>query len=332
MTDSVIKATVDFEADGTQHGHLVLPYSRDDSAWGTIQIPITVLRNGDGPTALLTGANHGDEYEGPLALVDLAATLSADQISGSVIIVPFMNQPAFKAGARSSPYDGGNMNRIFPGRADGTPSEKIADYFTRILLPSADVVLDFHSGGRSLEFLPFAACHILDDAEHYARCRAARDAFNAPYALEMREIDPAGMYDHAAETLGKTFVTTELGGGGSTTPETVAIAKNGVRNLLIHAGILTGTPERAPSRALIQPGENCFAFSPCGGMIEYLAPLGATVSRGEVIARIWETGHTGRPAHQITSAMDGLLIARHFPGLVQQGDCVAVMAVETFGS
>ena len=65
-----------------QHGFLRLPYSRDDSAWGSVMIPIAVIRNGNGPTALLTGGNHGDEYEGPIALFDLARTLDAGKVSG----------------------------------------------------------------------------------------------------------------------------------------------------------------------------------------------------------------------------------------------------------
>lgn len=72
---SPITPTVDFDRDGVQHGHLRLPWSRDDSAWGSLMLPICVIRNGDGPTALLTGGNHGDEYEGPVALYDLAANL-----------------------------------------------------------------------------------------------------------------------------------------------------------------------------------------------------------------------------------------------------------------
>ena len=62
---------------------------------------------------------------------------------------------------RTSPIDRGNLNRSFPGRPDGTVTEKIADYFQRVLLPLADVVLDFHSGGKTLDFLPFCAAHIL---------------------------------------------------------------------------------------------------------------------------------------------------------------------------
>ena len=67
LAPSPLVATVDFQAEGIQHGFLRMPYSRDDSAWGSVLIPITVAKNGDGPTALLTGGNHGDEYEGPIA-------------------------------------------------------------------------------------------------------------------------------------------------------------------------------------------------------------------------------------------------------------------------
>ena len=157
LRPSPITASVDFEAEGVQHGFLRLPYSRDDSAWGAIMVPVTVVKKGEGPTALLTGGNHGDEYEGPIALFDLAQKLTAEEVTGRVIIVPAMNYPAFCAGTRTSPIDKGNINRIFPGRPDGSVTEKLADYFTRVLLPLSDIVLDIHSGGKTLTFLPFAA-------------------------------------------------------------------------------------------------------------------------------------------------------------------------------
>lgn len=124
-------------------------------------------RGADSP---LTGANHGDEYEGPAALFELAHTLDPDDVSGRIIIVPALNYPAFRAGTRTSPIDRGNLNRSFPGRPDGSVTEKIADYVTRQLLPLADIVLDFHSGGRTLDFLPYAAAHELPDKIQEARC------------------------------------------------------------------------------------------------------------------------------------------------------------------
>jgi N-alpha-acetyl-L-2,4-diaminobutyrate deacetylase len=214
MSANPITSTIPLDEDGEHHGFLRLPYSRDDSAWGSVMIPITVIKNGIGPSALLTGANHGDEYEGPIAFMELAMSLKAGDIEGRVIIVPAMNYPAFRAGTRTSPIDRGNMNRSFPGSPSGTVTEKIADYFTNVLLPEANVVLDFHSGGKTLDFVPFASAHVLENKDQQAACVAAVEAFNAPYSMMLLEIDNVGMYDTTVEDQGKIFVTTELGGGG----------------------------------------------------------------------------------------------------------------------
>jgi N2-acetyl-L-2,4-diaminobutanoate deacetylase len=328
LRPSPISATVDFDADGVQHGFLRLPYSRDDAAWGSVMIPVTVVKNGDGPTALLTGANHGDEYEGPIALFDLARSLRAEDVTGRVIIVPMMNQPAFAAGTRTSPIDRGNLNRSFPGRPDGSVTEKIADYFQRVLLPMADVVLDFHSGGKTLDFLPFCAAHILPDKTQEAEAFRLVRAFGAPYSVKMLEIDAVGMYDTAAENMGKVFVTTELGGGGTASAYTAGIAIRGCRNMLMAAGILHGAPEAMPTRWLDMPDGSCFTFSEDAGLIRFCADLGDRVSKGQVIAMIYPTGRTGLEPTELCANRGGLFTARHFPGLVKPGDCVAVIADE----
>jgi len=328
MRPSPVSPTVDFDRDGVQHGFLRLPHSRDDSAWGSVMIPICVVRNGTGATALLTGGNHGDEYEGPLTLYELARTLEPKNVSGTVIIVPAMNYPAFRAGTRTSPIDKGNMNRSFPGRPDGTVTEKIADYFQRELLPRSDIVFDFHSGGRTLDFVPFCAAHILADKDQERKAFAAVEAFSAPFSVKMLEIDTVGMYDTAAEEMGKVFVTTELGGGGTSRAETVRIARSGIANLLRHEGILAGTVERHPTRWLDMPSGDCFSFAEEDGMIETMVDLGEPVRKGDVIARIHGVGRTGTAPRELQARMDGLLAARHFPGLVKAGDCASVIAVE----
>ncbi|WP_422040812.1 N(2)-acetyl-L-2,4-diaminobutanoate deacetylase DoeB [Roseibium sp.] len=326
MVHNPIVPTIPFDKDGVHHGYLRLPYSRDDSAWGSVMIPVTVIRNGDGPTALLTGGNHGDEYEGPIALMDLAQSLTQSDVQGRVIIVPAFNYPAFQAGTRTSPIDKGNLNRSFPGRPDGTVTEKIAHYFDSVLIPMADVVLDFHSGGKTLDFLPFASAHVLDDKDQQAACVAAARAFNAPYTAIMLEIDSTGMYDTAVEEKGKIFVTTELGGGGTATARSAAIAKRGVRNLLKHAGILPGGVQLEESISLDMPDGDCFVFSESGGMIEPLVDLGETVSKGDVVARVWPVARTGVAPADYRARRSGILMARHFPGLIKSGDCLAVVA------
>ncbi len=322
-----ITPTIPLDQHGAHHGFLRLPYSRDDSAWGSVMIPISVIRNDDGPTALFVAGNHGDEYEGLIALHELAATLDPEAIRGRVIILPALNQPAVAAGKRTSPIDGGNMNRAFPGRADGTVTQKIADYVSRVLVPEADLVCDLHSGGRTLDFLPFAAVHVLEDKAQQAACEAAMAAFNAPWSAIMLEIDAVGMLDTEVEGQGKVFVTTELGGGGSATAVSLAIARKGVRNLLCHMGILSEAPEMAPTRMIDMPDADCFTFCDSAGMMEPLVDLGAMVAKGAPIAQVWPLGRPGQTATVFHAGRDGVLVARHFPGLIQPGDCLGVVAV-----
>ncbi|MEP2028072.1 MAG: N(2)-acetyl-L-2,4-diaminobutanoate deacetylase DoeB [Paracoccaceae bacterium] len=327
MKPNPISPTIPLDQDGIHHGFLRLPHSRDDSAWGSIMIPLTVIKNGHGPTALLTGANHGDEYEGPVALQELTVTLKPEDITGRVIIVPAFNYPAFRAGLRTSPIDKGNMNRAFPGRPDGTPTEKIADYFQRYLLPMADMAVDFHSGGKTLDFVPFAAAHMLEDKANEAACFAAMAAFNAPYSVQLLEIDSVGMYDTAIEDMGKVLVSTELGGGGSATAKSIAVAKKGLRNVLIHAGILQGEMQIDPTIRLDMPSDDCFVFSEDDGLYEPMVDLGQRVSKGDVVARIWPVDRTGIDPIEYHAKISGLLISRHFPGLVKAGDCAAVIGL-----
>ncbi|AOK06408.1 N(2)-acetyl-L-2,4-diaminobutanoate deacetylase DoeB [Burkholderia sp. AU19243] len=330
MRASPITPTVDFDADGEQHGFLKLPYSRDDSAWGAIMIPVTVVKRGDGPTVLLTGGNHGDEYEGPVALSKLAGSLKAADVTGRVIVVPFMNYPAFRAGCRTSPIDAGNLNRSFPGRPDGTVTEKIADYFQRHLLPLATHVLDIHAGGRTLDFVPFAAIHVLTDRDQEVRCERAMRAFGAPYSMRMLELDNVGLFDTAAEEAGKVFVSTELGGGGSSTAASVAIAERGVYGFLAHAGVIAKDviDRNAPrtTTLLDMPDGSCFTTSEHHGLLEMCRDLGSDVNAGDVLARVHDIDRTGVAPVEYVARRRGLLAARHFPGIVQAGDTIAVVA------
>jgi N2-acetyl-L-2,4-diaminobutanoate deacetylase len=164
------------------------------------------------------------------------------------------------------------------------------------------------------------------DKAQEARCFAARDAFAAPYSMTMREIDAVGMYDTAAEDLGKVFVTTELGGGGTATAASVAIARRGVSNFLKHAGILAGVIETHPTVRLDMPSGDCFTFSETEGMAEFLVDLGEPVRSGDVLVRVHVVGKLGGAPTEYRARMDGILVARHVSGLTAPGDCLAVVA------
>ena len=154
--ETKITSTVDFSKNGKYFGYLIIPHSTNDSGWGSLHMPIISIRNGNGSVAVFTGGNHGDEYEGTIGLMNIARSLDENSINGQVIIIPALNFPAFMAGDRVSPIDGLNMNRVFPGKRDGTITSMIAHYLTTTIIPLADVFVDIHSGGKSMMFSPFA--------------------------------------------------------------------------------------------------------------------------------------------------------------------------------
>src|SRR5579883_1956966 len=177
---TTLAATVDFDTPGKQTGFIHVPFSSHDDAWGVIPIPIAVISNGRGPTVLLEGGNHGDEYEGPIALGEIIRDLDPGLVSGRLIIIPAINLPAVKAGLRTSPIDDLNFNRTFPCDPNGAPTQQISAYVNDVLFPMADAFLDLHSGGSSLAIIPSAIIEPVDDPRHQERNVAAVRAFGAP--------------------------------------------------------------------------------------------------------------------------------------------------------
>ena len=289
---SKISTSVDFKAVGTQHGHLVVPHSTNRSAWGSIEIPVSVIPGGTGPTAFFTGANHGDEYEGPIALAKLMHVLEPDQVQGTVIIMPVLNLPTFRAAQRLSPIDGMNINRVFLGDRNGTVTPMSAHFVSTQILPLADVVVDIHAGGKTLDFTPSAIIHELDDDLHVQKTLAALNAFGTPVALIFSELDAAGMLDTTVEEMGSVFISMELGGCGTATSETVAFAETGIRNILAHMGFIDEAPlsleDRglAPLRLMQTPDGPNFHSARGNGLYEPFKGLGDEVKEGDPLGQI----------------------------------------------
>lgn len=331
---SKVSCSIDLAADGKRFGHLGIPHSHNDSGWGAVHLPIVSIRNGTGPTLVFTGGNHGDEYEGPIALMKLARSLEPEAVAGQAIIIPALNFPALMAGTRLSPIDGVNMNRAFPGKRDGGVSSMIAHFVHREILSRADCVLDIHSGGKSMMFSPFACYHRIPDEAVMAKAKQAMLAFDAPISLELVELDAEGMIDTAVEDMGKIFVGTELGGGGTTTTETVAIAEVGARNLLAHFGVIDEAPVSrearglAPTRMMHMPDADCYIISEDAGLYEALVDLGTTVETGDTIGQVHFPEKPERAPAAYRARRPGTLIGRTHKALVAAGDFLALIALD----
>ena len=109
-----ISYQIDINASGKQVSSLWLDHSDDANAYSAIPIPIAVIANGEGPTVLFTAGNHGNEYEGQVALREFVRQIDPADVRGRIIVLPSLNMPAVRADARVSPLDGANLNRVFP--------------------------------------------------------------------------------------------------------------------------------------------------------------------------------------------------------------------------
>jgi predicted deacylase len=289
-----------------------------------------VARGGAGPTILLTGANHGDEYEGSVALMRLMREISPDRLNGRLIIIPGLNFPAFLNGTRTSPIDKGNLNRVFPGKRNGTPTEMIAHYIESELMPRADCALDFHAGGSTMNYLPML--FVVTPTDEIAREKTERmiEAFAAPRVLNMGALESDQMIGSAARRHGAFFMTGEFGGGGTVSLDGLAIVERGIRGVLKALGVMVGPPLSAPpssiKRYTFRPEH--YVFAPIPGIFEPACRLGDEVRVGQLAGLIYDPYRPWLPPEQVAFNAEGLTVMQRTYARVDAGDCLAHLCEE----
>ncbi|MEO6786912.1 MAG: succinylglutamate desuccinylase/aspartoacylase family protein, partial [Chthoniobacteraceae bacterium] len=328
----MIITSLDFDKPGKEQGFLQVPYSHNLGGWANVMVPITIVARSEGPTVLVLGGNHGDEYQGQIATMKLARELTPAMVNGRIILIPSLNFPAARAATRLSPLDGMNMNRAFPGQPEGAVTSQIAHFLTTMLFPMSDVVIDMHSGGRSMEFVPCAHMHLVADHDQRARMFAAMLAWNSDFAFLYADIAGTGLLPVEAENQGKLVVTTEMGGGECVPASVHRITQSGLRNVLIHVGALRGREQTRASLGkpptILTQALNCgdYLLAPESGIFEIAFDLGAKVKRGQIVGFIHHLERPDRAPEPIVAQSAGHLICQRAPCLTQQGDCVAVIA------
>ncbi|MCL4858980.1 MAG: succinylglutamate desuccinylase/aspartoacylase family protein [Caldilineaceae bacterium] len=327
MSDSPIFTTIDYEREGKQLGVLQVPQSFNTAGWANYFIPIGVVKNGAGPTALLIGGNHGDEYEGQVTLMNLARELDPAQVQGRLIMLPMLNRPAAEAGARLSPLDGRNMNRAFPGRRNDTITGQIAHYVSQALLPLADIVIDIHSGGRTLQFLPSVNMHNLANRQQFDEMVRAAKAWGAPYVFIYEDVAGEGLLPSYAESLGKITLGTELGSASQFGASMLRLAADGVKNVLRLYGILSGesAPPPAGQQVVEASQRDDYIMAPVSGVFEPFLEMGDSVAAGQAIGQLFSTEQPFVSPTPVVARTSGILFGRAGFPLVQQGACVGTI-------
>ncbi len=331
---SRITTDLDFNADGKQIGYLRLPHSVHRSAYGFLAMPIAIIKNGKGPTVLSMSGNHGDEYEGQIANSKLIRGLNPKDMKGTVIVLPMANFPAAQAGMRTSPIDQGNLNRTFPGDPNGTPTWMISHFIETELMPRADLVLDLHSGGSSLNYIPSALARMGGDKKRDAKIKALLEAFAAPISYVTTALGENRTSTAAAERAGTTIIGTELGGKGTVDIDGTKVAVNGVRGILEHMGIVKETDitrKRPKTRIMEVKDVSYYVYAPHPGLFEPVVKLGATVKKGQTAGFVHFMDDPGREPVEVKFNTDGLVLCERIPGKVERGDCLFHLASDVRG-
>lgn len=328
---SRIVCNIDFDKNGRQAGYARAPLSRNDSGWGTVEIPVFVVKNGNGPTVLLTGGVHGDEYEGPIAISRLAHSLDPASVQGRVIMMPAVNIPAIMADTRLSPIDGWDINRCFPGDPRGTFSQMLAHFLDSVILPMADLSVDMHTAGHSFDSALSTNMHHLPDPAMREKTMAAAAAFGAPFNVVFGGVDEGSTFTSCVERRGIVSLGTELGGWGRVNIEGVRIGRRGIDNILKHMGIIEGAPETAQrdgsprTRHMMVRDPASYVFAPKGGLFEPCHQVGDEVRAGQTAGYIHFIEDIDTPPIELRYAKDGLIWMSAGPGRITRGDAVAVV-------
>lgn len=325
MKKSRLISEIHLSSAGYQRGFIRLPLSSHESAYGWLPIPIVSIKRGEGACAVVIAGNHGDEYEGQIVASRLCRELKESDVFGQLIILPTLNWPAAMAGLRVSPIDNGNLNRSFPGDPDGTPTSAIAFFVETEILPRADLVIDLHSGGSSLNYIPSALVRYQSAPEKLRGSLALLQAFGAPIGYVVHA--PPGedrTLMGAADRLGISCIGTELGGGGTTTVETCRIGYEGVLKVLDRAGIIRSKKPFSSSKVRFVEvgGDDYYVFASENGVFEPAVELSQQVKKNQLAGLIHTPETPWKDPEPVYFNRDGFVLCGRVPSLTRRGDCL----------
>jgi predicted deacylase len=274
------------------------------------RIPITVIHGvRPGPVLGLIAGTHGYEYSPILALQRIPSKIDPQQLTGTVILVHIANMPSFLGRTiYYSPVDGKNLNRVYPGKPDGTISERIAYAITHEVIEKSDYVVDLHCGDGNEALRPYTYWMTSGTPEVNEQSKQMALAFGLDHIVidTERTTDPANSVytSNTAILRGKPSITTETGLLGRTDDEGAELAETGVLNLLRHFKMLPGEPRRVEHPIWID--RNLVLRSSQTGLFYAKVKPGQTVAEGTIIGVL--TDFHGNVVEQVRSPFAGIVL------------------------
>jgi predicted deacylase len=286
---------------------------------------LSVSGHEPGPLVVVLAGIHGDEYEGILAIPEIFRQLEPATLKGALIAVPVCNVPAFHAATRSSPIDGLNLARVFPGDPGGTITQRIAYWLGERIIRHADLIIDLHSAGIAYN-LPMLVGYHDPGNEMGRRAREVAMNFGADVVWAHPDIPPGRTMSFAAEH-GIPGVYTEAPGAGRVRPEDFVTFVNGVLNALQVMGMLEGRPAaKPPTHRLRGSGDldHIIAANQSGLFVAH-AQLLEDVHAGQLLGEVRNLA--GQTVEEVRSPADGVVITTRGLLRVHAGDGLFSLAL-----
>lgn len=273
------------------------------------KIPVSVVHGAEkGPVLALIAGTHGYEYAPIVALHRVRANLDPEALFGTVIIVHIANLPSFLSRTiYYSPVDGKNLNRVYPGDAQGTVSERIAYAITKEVIEQADRVVDLHSGDGNEALRPYIYMPVTGRKKLDRGSRELALAFGLDHIVvdesRVREQDDSLYTDMTALSRGIPAITTETGQLGSTDDHWVNMAEQGVWNLLKSLDMMVGDSQTNGNVVWLEKYE--VVTSPQDGVFEARVKDGYAVSKGTTLGVLKD--FFGNPVEEILAPFPGVV-------------------------
>lgn len=276
---------------------------------GESRIPVSVLQGGaPGPVLALIAGTHGVEYPAITALQRVRQEVDPASLSGTLLLVHIANPPSFWGRTvYTSPADGKNLNRVYPGRPDGTLSERIADVITREVIERADYLVDLHAGDGNEALRPYVYLPVTGEEALDAASLGMALAFGLDHiVIDRGRTQPpeASIYtDQTALSRGIPAITTETGQLGSNDDYWVDLAFDGVINLSRHLGMLPGDARPNPGVVWLSGYE--VVRSPARGVFRAAVRDGYAVAENGLLGTLVDP--FGSPLQEIRAPFAGIV-------------------------
>src|ERR1700674_1413410 len=293
------------------------------------QIPVVIVR-GAKPGALLAlvAGAHGTEYASIIALEDLIATLDPTQMSGTVVLLPLCTIPSFEQKVpHVNPVDNKSMNRFYPGKEDGTQTERASFLITKEVVDKSDYLIDFHGGDLDESLRPYAYWVISGRAQEDATSKEMALAFGLDHIIisddRPKDLNATKYLDNTAVMRGKPAVTVEAGYAGTVETDDVALLAQGTLSVMRYLKMLPGEPHPIENPVWIQSLSD--VSSPETGIFYPLVKRGTYVQAGMNLGYV--TDYVGKILFEARTTVSGIVLHICAVPSMKKGDNIANIGV-----